>query len=169
MKRILTLSIAIVTSMLIFIGQAADIRYKVSVETNVESENTKAFIESHIKGELRSLQDVDIVAFEDADYFLRIVAIELVSETTGNKTGVTAIACTYFGRAWMSDEIIDSIPNVLDRSILKNQKNHIYSLPGIELLVDNTKELADLCKLLVVEFDNGILEPDRKTRKQTLE
>ena len=163
MKRILTLSIAIVTSMFMFIGQAADIRYKVSVETYVESENTKAFVESHIKRELRSLQDVDIVAFEDADYFLRIVAIEVVSETTGNKTGVIAITCTYFGRAWMSDEIIDSIPNVFDRTILKNLKNKIYSLPGLELVVDNTKNLDDLCKWLVVKFDNGVLEPNRKT------
>ena len=133
MKRILTLSIAIVTSMFMFIGQAADIRYKVSIETYVENENTKVFIESHIKRELRSLQDVDIVAFEDADYFLRLVVIELVSETTGNKTGVIAIAYTYFGRAWMSDEIIDSIPNVFDRATLKNLKNQIYSLPGLVL------------------------------------
>lgn len=59
MRQFLTLLIAVTLS-LVLIGEAADTQYKVSVIVSNPNEQTKKFIESHIKRELRSLSDAKI-------------------------------------------------------------------------------------------------------------
>ena len=87
------------------IGQAAEnnpfqlpvpkSNFKVWVSVSCDDENTKAFIESHVKRELRSLQDVDLVKAGDGIYELIIAAAEPTYEATGRKTGD-------IGLAWIS-------------------------------------------------------------------
>ena len=116
-------------------------KLKVYVAVTIEDENTKAFIESHIKRELRSLQDVAIVGFADAQYEVRIVAIEQVSKSTGRKLGNIAVSYNFLTKHYFAD--------------------NAYYEPILGIQAGMTDDLDKLCKSIITKFDVQILEPAR--------
>lgn len=148
-------------------------KFRVGVLVDCDDEGTKASIESHIKRELRSLQDVKIVPY--GRYILKILATETLYETSGQKTGKIAIAYTLNRHYW---------GHLLDETFAeyKGTKNHkvaqdVLTTVGMHL-VNNaspdkyqvglstgmTDDLAKLCKSIVVNFDTKMLEPDRNLK-----
>ena len=144
-------------------------KFQVEVVVTCKDENTKAFIESHIKRELRSLQDVEIVAFF-GEYELSIVAIEFEYEASERKTGNIALGSQFVRHYHPSLEIISlSTPYPLDskeRTALQDASRElpfvVYDRAKHRLDVGMTKNLDETCKTIVVKFDTTMLEPDRK-------
>ena len=79
-------------------------KFQVEVSVGCKDENTKAFIESHIKRELRSLQDVEIT--DVGKYELSIATIEGTFKTSGRKTGDIALGWQFQRRYSPAVEII---------------------------------------------------------------
>lgn len=159
-----------------FTGQSADTpipainpKFKVEIAVSCEENNTKAFIESHIKRELRSLQDVEIV--NSGRYYLSIVAIELEYETSDRKTGGIVVA-RMFQRGYKPDTVL----NKLMAAYPVNTKGYnelrdsgaildllsLHDKVHFGLNVSMRKDLDEICKEIVVRFDTQMLEPDRK-------
>lgn len=155
-----------------FTGQSADIpdkqkpKFRVEVSVTCDDENTKAFIESHIKRELRSLQDVEIIGLAvSGDYKLHIVAIELTS--LRRKTGDVAVS-------YLFAKTFDPTP-IEDKSKKWTKDNQEAQLEIVDLMwlhedfvhglrVGMTDNLDKICKQIIVDFDTVMLEPKRKTK-----
>lgn len=183
------LTICVVLTLLciaIFTGQSADTpkplkiefddvevinpKFRVKVSVTCEDDNTKSLIESYIKRELRSLQDVEIIDTKHG-FVIDIVAIEMEYEVSGNKTGYMAYAYRFSRSASLDDlpvitnyfsENREKIP-VEVRANLVN----LYRLSehyGMWIRFFKTKDLKSECEQLVANFDTGILEPDRISR-----
>lgn len=127
------------------VADAAE-KYKVSVGVSVDDENTKTFIESHIKRELRSLQDVAIVGFEDARYKIDIVAVELTYKATGRKSGAIAIGYNFLIKHYLTD--------------------NAYYEPILGVQTSSTDELDTMCKSIITTFNIYILEPAREVDRK---
>ena len=138
-------------------------KFRVEVSVGCDDENTNAFIESHIKRELRSLQDVEIVGIGiGGGYKLSIVAIEIKS--SGRKTGGIAVSYIFtktFDPFPLQDKIKklakDNFPlqsEVTNLMWLYEDVKHILQIGEID-------DLDKICKGIVVDFDTGMLEPDR--------
>ena len=165
MKRFLILLIG-VTLCLVFVGEAVDIRYKVSVSVSCKNENTKTFIESHIKRELRSLSDVDIMNRGDARHHIDLVVVEMTRGQEKHKTGGIAIAVNFLQRAYLSDDFRSKThPNVKASDIYRGL---FYLTPRLILYVGDTEDLDDRCKDIIVDFDSEVLEPARGFRRDLL-
>ncbi len=146
-------------------------KFKVEVLVTCEDENTKAFIESHIKRELRSLQDVEIVAIL-GKYQLSIIAIEFKYEASGRKSGEIALGSQFLRRYNPSREIMNlsgAYPAgtkeskvLLDTSI--KLLTWTYDTAKHRLDVGNRTNLDGICKSIVVQFDTRMLEPDRNRK-----
>ncbi|MDE0326382.1 MAG: hypothetical protein OXN27_20860 [Candidatus Poribacteria bacterium] len=141
-------------------------KFEVEVSVRCDDENTKAFIESHIKRELRSLQDVEIA--DTGRYRLSILAIEFTYKTSGRKSGEIALAYVVerrFNAGPTARKLLDAyeagtkdydeaIDMVLDFLHLRDKVN-------LGLQVGMTDDLDKICKGIVVDFDTERLEPDR--------
>ena len=116
MKRVLGLCLVIAIFMVVFIGQAADKpRYEVNVHVQCKDENRKAFIESHIKRELRSLGDVDV----DSMFGLlkiRIIALE-PGCPTGRKTGEIIVSHLFLEQISSADFIENVLPSEIRATV----------------------------------------------------
>ena len=144
-------------------------KFQVEVSVTCKDENTKAFIESHIKRELRSLQDVEIVAIL-GKYQLSIVAIESEYEASGRKSGEIALASqflryynpslkiTYLGIAYPVGSKEHTALMEASSKIL----SWTYDKARHRLNVGMRDNLDKICKSIVVSFDTLMLEPDRK-------
>lgn len=117
-------------------------KFKVYVAVTIEDENTKAFIESHIKPELRSLQDVAIVGFEDARFEVCMVAIEGISKSTRRKLEDITISYNFLTKHYLTD--------------------HAYYEPVLGIQTAMTDGLDKMCKIIVAKFDVNTLEPKRE-------
>ena len=91
-------------------------KFEVEVLVQCDDENTKAFIESHIKRELRSLRDVEVARF--GEYELSIIAIEFEYKTSGRKSGEIALA-------YMVARQFDFVPTVKNYLMHMNQAQRI--------------------------------------------
>jgi hypothetical protein len=97
MKKVWILTLLTAISVFCFTGkpihsQDKPEKFWVYVSVTCDDEDTKNLIESHIKRELRSLQDISIFSFPDfAEYILMVVVVER-SNLRGGKTGEVAIA-----------------------------------------------------------------------------
>lgn len=178
-KRIFTLLTVVMFSM-VLIGKAEEnpfegifddwanpkpaSNFKVWVHITCDNKNTKAFIESHIKRELRSLQDVDLVgAGEGSGYELIVGAVEPVSVATGRKTGDIGLGWTFL-KQFDNKPLLSKYTSAVDRDGIQEMTRWLYHSPKNGILIDDTKELDALCKDVVVKFDTQMLEPDRKAR-----
>ena len=142
-------------------------KFEVGVSVTCDDENTKAFIESHIKRELRSLQDVEIV--DVGKYELSIVAIE--TKASGRKTGNIAVASMCL-RQYNSDTILNKLMDAYPVNTKGyNELRDSGVILDLMLIYDKTKlilntgmreDLDEICKEIVVDFDTQMLEPDRK-------
>ena len=160
MKKLLILSIAMTTFMLVFIGQAADKpRFKVSVNVACDNKNTESFIESHIKRELRSLRDVNVVEFDlkTNDFNIRIAAGKDRIFGTESIYMLTSFY-NFFG-----DDDVRTIMNFRDPQALKFALNATLGLRiDTYPLFDKVDNLDKVCKQIIVSFDTEKLDPLRQ-------
>ena len=141
-------------------------KFRVAVLVGCDDENTKSFIESHIKRELRSLQDVEIVGIGIAGgYNLSIVAIEMKS--SGRKNGTIAVSYV-FTKTFDPFSLRDKIKKLAKGNILPLQLDGevtdlmwLHEDPTHGLRTGITDALDKICKGIVVDFDTKMLEPDR--------
>lgn len=116
-------------------------KFKVCVSITCKDEITKSSFESHIKRNLRALQDVDIVTSKiEATYIIRLSAHEITKGANLAKTGYYAIAIS-----------IDEPFNALDEL-----------LPFLRKISPKPKNIADddplLIQLAAFDIDNMLLE-----------
>ena len=152
---------------------------KLSVEVQVTSsdENTKAHIESYLKRELRSLQDVEIVDTGNR-FRIVIVALEPKYKVSGNKTGDMIYAYRFADTTHINDyphiwdyfrensgKIPPEVHNDLGRlfavSDLLALSERIYTM---RIVYFDTNDLKRNCEELVAEFDTKVLEPERNRK-----
>ena len=143
-------------------------KFVVEVLVECDDENTKAFIESHIKRELRSLQDVEIATVV-GEYQLKIVAEEFKDKASGQKLGTIALACEYvriYNPSGVINKLMDIYPVGTDGFHIAKEFNLIflYDKTGLSLASGMTDHLDKICKDIVVNFDTGMLEPDRNRK-----
>ena len=157
-----------------FTGQSADIpnkqnfKFEVEILVECEDENTKTFIESHIKRELRSLQDVEIADY--GKYILSIAAMENVYKS-GKKVGSIALAYSSERRyipAVLKIMLMDAYPEgTIEHEIVTDilpELRILYDKTRLGLAIGMTYDLDELCKDIVVNFDTKMLEPDRNEK-----
>ena len=157
MKKLMTLSIVMTTLMLVFIGQAADrSQFKVSVAVYSDDKNTISFIESHIKRELRSLRDIDVVEhdMETNDFYIRIITPGSIGRT---------IYIFYDVYNYFNDDDIKTLMNGEDLRGIKILLNvQLARRTYNSLLTGTTEDLDKICKEIVVDFDTKMLAPLRQ-------
>ena len=146
---------------------------KLSVEVRVVSddENTKPLIESYLKRELRSLQDVEIVDTGNR-FLIVIVAFEPEYKVSGNKTGYMAAAYR-FSRTAHPDNYphlrdyyfknFEKIPQEVEDDLwrLRTFSESIYTM-GVRFF--DTDGLKRECEELVAKFDTKVLELERNRK-----
>ena len=141
-KKFLALLTIIMTFTFGIIGHPQEksaYRFQVYVEIKTD-ENLKSLIESYIKRELRSLQDVDIVYTRDGmPHEIVVVAMEMETES-GRKTGGIAFAVNFQTQL----------------------RSGLYSLPNLMVQTGDKIALDGMCKNLVARFDTNYLEQRRK-------
>lgn len=129
------------------------------VYVSVTSKDQKAFIESHIKRELRSLHDVEIASWDTAEYFLDIVALESEYKS-GRKTGDISVAYCWYRRIPLPK---DYRGNLIDPEFHQSfwdawDKYNSFRKPHLGVMNFSTKELDAACKTIVAKFDQAMLE-----------
>lgn len=139
-------------------------RFKVYVEVDCEDDITKNSIESYIKRELRSLQDVEIVVKENAKLFLRCMAI-VETTKSGQKTGYIIIAYNILSK--YPTGILASVLTKENYRLLSDPKSiwklpNLYFEPLLGLISGYFTNIDEICKGIVVRFDVNQLEPQRK-------
>jgi hypothetical protein len=141
-KKFLALVTIVITFTLGITGhpqEKSTYRFQVYVEIKAD-ESLKSLIESYIKRELRSLQDVDIVYTRDGmPYEIVVVAMEMET-VSGRKTGSIAFAVNF----------------------QRQLRSGLYSLPYLMVQTGDRTYLDGMCKNLVAKFDTDYLEQRRK-------
>lgn len=170
MKRYYILVLLTAFSIITFTGKPIQSqiefpKFKVYVHITCRDINTKASIESHVKRELRSLQDVQNVAkSEDAYYELRIVALESVYKQNGRNTGDISVAYMS-ARKFRLSAFKNSLTNAGWES-LKDLDDGLYFPPTLGVQTAMTTDIDKISKSIVVYFDTVELEPIRKNRSE---
>ena len=174
MKRFLTLSILVFIIGFINNVYAPNVPKKFDVRVDLvgEDESTKNLIESYIKRELRSLQDVNIMPDDKyATYLLELVFVEPTYEASGRKKGDIAISYVFKEKFSAYKELIPFLikecPKLEDASKkleigLKTINLDIVYHHGV--ITDDTEEVTKLCKKIVANFDINVLEKQRAKR-----
>ena len=162
MKRFLTVSILV----FIVVGSAyapdTPDKFKVYVDISSEQENTKILIESHIKRELRSLQDVNIIPSDMLQlnwYRISLIVVE-------RKTGDIAISYLFMKEFEPFTELMPYLtkecPKLKDKwfeiGVKTVNLNHVF-LHGAT--IGETKDIPEFCKTIVSNFDIKVLERQR--------
>ena len=168
-KKFLALLIIVITFTLGITGHPQEResthRFQVYVHITAEDASLKSLIESYIKRELRSLQDVDVVYTRDEmPYEIAVVAMEL-KKVSGHKSGGVAFAVNilypFDNRAieWYVrfKQVWDTFVNPLTLGL--------YRHPDLSVQVGDRANLEGLCQTLVATFDANHLESGRKGRK----
>ena len=142
-------------------------KFKVYVNITCRDDNTKNSIESYIKRELRSLQDVQILVKEqDANHQLSIVAHESTYTQSGQKTGDISVAYMYLQKFRLSSYKYSLTNAGWER--MKNLENRLYFTPNLGVQNGMTTDIDKVCKSIVVTFDTEELEPIRKHSSEFL-
>ena len=144
-------------------------KFSVEVDVSIDDETTKSLIESYLKRELRSLQDVEI-ADTGNRFIIEIVAIEMKYKVSGNKTGWMAWAYRfsrpahgdnfpdirdYFGE----EKNLEKIPFKARMDFFKFFTLSKHYAMGIHYF--ETTDLKSECEALIAKFDTWVLEPGR--------
>lgn len=143
-------------------GGANQFSAKVQVSVSAD-DNIKGQVESYIKRELRSLQDVTLVD-EGADWELSIVAME-VSTKSGYKSGVilSVVILSPFNNQMLSGMLQEKY-----KEFVTNLTKGLYWYPGHWLRIDSNDQLRSLCVELVADFDSKKLEESRKQHREIM-
>ena len=134
-------------------------KFKVAVLVDCENDNVKSLMESYIKGELRSLGDVQIVGnnFENAlwQYMILLHATE-PSYESGRKVGLLVVSYDFFEIVpyWHFNEL---------------RKDYYKQFPAIYIPMSGTASypidnLDQLCKGIIANFDTINLQRVRDFR-----
>jgi hypothetical protein len=137
-------------------------RFSATVNVSVSaSDDIKGQVESYIKRELRSLQDVSLVD-EGGEWQLSILAME-VSTKGGHKSGVilSVVILTPF-----NNQLISSMFEEEYRDFGTNFTEGLYLYPEHGVRVGSNEELRSLCFELVADFDSKHLEKSRKQHRE---
>ena len=160
MKRFCAILI-VVTLTFVLVGQAAEIRYKVSVDVSCDDTNTKTFIESHIKRELRSLGDVDITSPKSAQFQVNLVPLRL--SKSGQETSGTAIAVNYLRKIDLTDWRLE---HKYSDGVVNTDDFQLFFSPQLVLQVGDINDLDKICKSIIVTLDSVVLEGYRRIDQQ---
>lgn len=183
MKRFLTLSI-FVFLIVGFIGNAhaPEVeKFKIYVSVTCKDKNTKSLLESYIKRELRSLQDVIIMKFieniqgDSATHGLKVTAAEPINAATGNKSGDIIISVVFLEYIYPYEILKRHLPekkwqemmaeHVLSPVTGKRTLDTLYSNYILnQIQYDVTKNSQQICKEIVALFDTDVLEKVREKR-----
>ena len=169
MKRISMLFLLTTICIVCFTGkpqsQTFQERYEVAVGVTCKNQSVQRIIESHIKRELRSLQDVDVKA--SGKYTIAVVALEEVTEST-RQTGRIAIATMFqekYDLAGIRFMIKDDMLGTFDKYVLLLRP---YYEPQLRVANWTTDEIDGWARQTIADFDIQMLEPVRR-RKDKLE
>ena len=158
-------------------NEITKLQFDVHVKILCDDNTTKAMIESHIKRELRSLGDVELVDEDDGKYILNLIAIPHTYTKTGNKTGEVSIAVMSISKSIPVNVLIEQ-DLVRNTALLKKDVHAIvkkwesypttYNFPNLYYLIVNIKDndLPNTCKEIVANFDVKGLEPMREFMKK---
>lgn len=152
----------------VLLAPEADKHFQVYV--SVTSDDQKAFIESHIKRELRALHDVEIASWDTAEYFLTIVVLEQIYKS-GGKTGGISIAYCWYKRNPVPKGFRNlKLPYLTDEGVKSywesRDKSFSFSAPRLGVMNYYTKNLDTACKSIVADFDQALLEKRREMRRE---
>ena len=161
-----------------------NIKFIVSTQIKCDDENTKQWISSYIKRELRSLGDV--IIFDEMNnnstnleaidklYKLELIAIELIKGN--NKTGGIVISVVHakyipsladpFFADTLSPEMRQAIANHLADRAAADKKVflNLYRLLNSTLHTGNKTDLSNICKDIVTAFDITTLQVARERK-----
>ena len=171
------------------LDKTAKFKVKVHVSVTCDDNTTKAMIESHIKRELRSLGDVELVDKKDAEYTINLIAVPHKFEQSGKSIGTTSMAVMYINK--MSHDVImglgirgyvdllrqdpsvelptrmnpvnsNDISEVVKR-YYKNRIPDLFTYPSVNLITNiKDNDLPNTCKEIVAMFDVEALERERQ-------
>lgn len=156
--------------------EITELQFDVYVKLVCDDNTTKTMIESHIKRELRSLGDVEIVDEDEAKYILNLITISHNTKI-GNKTGQVSIAVMSISKSIPVNALIElaltkntALPKKDVLAIVKKWESYptLYDFPDLYYLIVNIKDndLPKTCREIVAEFDIKGLEPMRKFYKK---
>lgn len=172
-----------------FSGQSAETpenqkpQFRVHVSVTCADATTKSMIESHIKRELRSLGDVELVNKDDATWKIVLIAIPLKSNR--NKIGVTSITVMRLYKHTAESSIKMALLEYMDtyetslspesKLTRMNKMEEIaekwgsfptYNDPNLELILNiKDNDLPNTCKEIVAKFDVEELERSRELQR----
>ena len=165
MKRFLAASILI----FIVVGSAyapdTPDKFKVYVDISSEQENTKILIESHIKRELRSLQDVNIIPNEMLQLDWYRISLIIVERETRDMAISYVFMKEFEPITELMPYLTKECPKLEDKWFeigLKTVNLNRVFLHGATL--GETKDFPDFCKTIVSKFDIEVLERQRAKR-----
>jgi len=143
-------------------GSANQFHAKVQVSVSA-NDNIKGQVESYIKRELRSLQDVTLVD-EGADWELSILAME-VSTKGGYKSGViiSVVILSPF-----NNQIVSGMLQEKYKELGTNLTKGLYWYPDHWLRAGPVDQLRSLCVELIADFDSQQLEESRKQHREIM-
>jgi len=139
-------------------------QFSATVQVLVSADdNIKGQVESYIKRELRSLQDVTLVD-EGADFVLHVVAMEIFT-TNGYKRGVvlSVLILSSFNSQSISWILKDEYKE-LGASLTKD----LYRYSEHSLRSGSNDQLRSLCVELIADFDSEKLEEIRKQYRELI-
>ncbi|WJW76086.1 hypothetical protein QVG61_03055 [Thiohalobacter sp. IOR34] len=143
-------------------GSANQFSAKVKVTVSAD-DNIKGQVESYIKRELRSLQDVTLVD-EGADWELSILAME-VSTKGGYTSGVilSVVILSTFNNQMVSGMLQEKY-----KELGTNLTKGLYLYPDHWLRAGADDQLRSLCIKLIADFDSEKLEESRKQYREIM-
>lgn len=121
-------------------------KIKVFLQVDCKDEDTKTLMQRWLKRDLRRFGDVVIVAFNDASYILKIVAVESEYKE-GGKTGNIAVGVNF----------LQVCPTAHPVSCFFDPKLLVFSY--------GREALEKMCQDIVAEFDTQTLQPARHARE----
>ena len=164
MKRFYTILI-VVTLSLVLVGHASEKQYKVTVSVSCKDELRKRSIESHLKRELLSLMDVDVVSPENAEYHINLIAVPIAVplRNDGQETRGIAIAINYL----MEIDVTDwRLKHKYSNKVINLDDITLFLKSHLTLQVGDIEDLDKLCKAIIGTFNSKVLAPLRNLDQQ---
>lgn len=170
-KRILIVSVSIAVLLItcgiaVYSQRTEPDKFTVSIKIIGDRDNqVESLMSSHIRRELRSLQDVEVIperVVSNSRYTLSFIVIEH-TYMSGEKTGIVSIAYTVTESPHHPGGKLPAILDVTKEGhsdIIINTLHLVY-LRYTKLRVGSTKNLPDMCIKIVAEFDTEVLEKAR--------
>jgi hypothetical protein len=167
MKRYWFQSIVILGSIafLSFSVQSADTpnpRFSAKVKVSVEGEESvNSSVSSYLNRELRSLGDVELV---DKDHEWEISVLILATRSVGGQNMgfvLSTVIIPTFSNQWLREYLI---PKYQD--LVLNITSGLSYYPKQWINIGGTKDIQEICKRIIANFDTTCLEENRKVFRQ---